>query len=68
MDTDLLPGLSGVTWVAAIHLDEATCDLPLPDSDPDLIASSLTDTTLTMVQDWVWAGAAGRAPGVHPTL
>ena len=45
MDTDLLPGLSGVTWVAAIHLDEATRDLPLPDSDPDLIASSLMDTT-----------------------
>ena len=42
MDTDLLE-LSGETWVATIHLDESTGDLPLPDSDPDLIASSLMD-------------------------
>ena len=56
MDTDLLPELSGKRWVTAIHLDEATGDLPPPDSDPGLIASSLTDKTLTLVRDWVQAG------------
>ena len=45
MDTDLLPELSSETWVAAVHLDEATGDLPPPDSDPDLIAPSITDKT-----------------------
>ena len=25
-------------------------------------------TMLSKVRDWVRAGAAGRAPGVHPTL
>ena len=43
MDTDLLPEMSGETWVAAVHLDEATGDLTPPDSDPDLIASSRVD-------------------------
>ena len=38
MDSDLLPELSGETWVAATHLDEATSDLPPSDSEPDLIA------------------------------
>ena len=37
MDTDLLPELSGETWVAAVHLDEAAGDLTPPASDPDLI-------------------------------
>ena len=44
-DTDLLPEMSGETWVASVHLDEATGDLTPPDSDPDLIASSLADAT-----------------------
>ena len=34
MDTDLLPEMSGETWVATVHLDEATGDLTPPDSDP----------------------------------
>ena len=38
MDSDLL---SGETWVAATHLDEATGDLPTSDSEPDLITSLL---------------------------
>ena len=62
MDTDLLPELSGETWVDAVHLDEATSDLSPPDSDPDLIASSLTDKTVTIVRDWVWAGAPPALP------
>ena len=45
MDTDLLPELWGEMWVAETHLDEATGDLPLPDSEPGLITSSLTDKT-----------------------
>ena len=30
MDSDLLPELSGETWVTATHLDEVTGDLPHP--------------------------------------
>ena len=57
MDLDLLQELSGETWVAATHLDEATGDLPPSDSEPDLIASSQTiDKSLTIVWQWVWAG------------
>ena len=56
MDSDLLPELSGETWVAATHLDEAMGDLPPSDSEPDLIASSLTDKTLTIVREWVRVG------------
>ena len=43
MDTDLLPELSSETWVAATHLDQVTSDLPLPNSEPDLIVSSRKD-------------------------
>ena len=56
IDVDLLPELSGETWVVAIHLDEATSDLSLLDSEPDLIASSLTDIVLSIV----WELGAGR--------
>ena len=41
MDTDLMPDLSGETWVAATLSDELTADLPLAGSDLDLIASQL---------------------------
>ena len=61
MDTDLLPEMSGETWVAAVHLDEATGDLTPPDSDPDLIASSLADKILMVVRDWDRSTLA-RAP------
>ena len=56
MDTDLLLEMSSETRVATVHLDEATSDLTPPDSDPDLIASSLANKTLTVVRDWVRAG------------
>ena len=39
MDSDLLPELSGETWVATTHLDEVTSDLPPSGSDPDQIIS-----------------------------
>ena len=56
-DSDLLPELSGETWVTTIHLDEATGDVPPSDSDPDLIESPPTDKTLIIARVWVWAGA-----------
>ena len=66
MDTDLLPEMSGETWVAANHLDETTIDLPLP--DPDLIVSSLTDKTLKIVREWIWASAPPACAGLSPEL
>ena len=71
IDTDLLPELSGETWVATTHLDEATGDLPLPNSEPDLIVSSPTDKTLTIVREWVRAGvppAWSDCAGLFPEL
>ena len=38
--------LSGETWVAVTHLNEATEDLSLPDYEPDLIVLSPMDRTL----------------------
>ena len=36
MNADLLPELSGETWVAAIYLDEVTAGLPPGESEPGL--------------------------------
>ena len=49
MDADLLPELSGETWVAATLLDELTADLPPVGSDMDLIVASRQDATLPTV-------------------
>ena len=71
MKSDLLPELSGERWVAATHLDEATGDLPPPDSEPDLITASLMDKTLTIVREWVWASAPpawSDCAGLSPEL
>ena len=57
--------------MAATHLDEATSDLPPSDSEPDLIASSLLDKTLTIVREWVRAGAPptwSDCAGLSPEL
>ena len=43
---DLLPELSGETWVAATHLNEVTGDLPPSSREPDLITASRIDKTL----------------------
>ena len=51
MDSDLLSELSGETWLAATHLDEATGDLSPSDSEPDLIMSSRMDKTWTVVRE-----------------
>ena len=57
--------------VATTYPDEATGDLPPSDSEPDLIASSLMDKTLTIVWEWVWAGAPptwSDCAGLSPEL
>ena len=60
MDTDLLPELSGETWVAAMLLEGLTADLPLAGSDLNLIAASRQDATLTTVREWVQSGVPYR--------
>ena len=57
MDTDLM--------------DEATGDLPVPDSEPDLIALFFTDTNLTIIRECAWAGAIpawSDCAGLSPEL
>ena len=49
MDADLLPELSGETWVAATLLEGHTAGL-------DLIVASRQDATLTTVREWVQSG------------
>ena len=71
MDTDLLPELSGETWVAATYLDVLTADLPATDSDLDFITASRRDETLTTVRQWVQTGAAAawsECLGLSPEL
>ena len=58
MDADLLPELSGETWVAATYLEEVTADLLPAVSEPDLIIASRLDETLIMVRKWVQSGLA----------
>ena len=66
MDADLLPELSGETWVASALIEEFTADLLPAGSNVDLIAASRQDTTLAMVWEWfqsestsAWAECAG---------
>ena len=69
MDADLLPELSGETWVASALLEELTADLPTAGSDIDLIAASRDDSTLGTVRSWLqsgsvppWSACAGLSP------
>ena len=62
MDADLLPELSGETWVAATYLDELMADLPSTDSDLDFIVASQRDETLTTVCHRVQMGAPPPPP------
>ena len=69
MDTDLLPELSGETWVASTLLDGLTAELLLAGADLDLIVASHQDRTLATVREWVqsgnvplWADCAGLSP------
>ena len=69
MDADLLPELSGETWVASALLEELTADLPTAGSDIDLIAALHDDTTPETVMTWLqsgsvppWSVCAGLSP------
>ena len=69
MDADLLPELSGETWVASALLEEFTADLLPAGADLDLIAASRQDATLATVREWIqsesipmWAECAGLSP------
>ena len=69
MDLDLLPELSGETWVASALLEELTMDLPTAESDIDLVAASREDNTLQTVRSSVqsgntppWPACAGLSP------
>ena len=68
MDADLLPELSGETWVAAALTEEFMADLPAG-SNIDLIAESRSDDTLAVVRGWIqsnstptWTDCAGLSP------
>ena len=71
MDSDLLPELSGETWVASALLEEFTWYLPTAGSDIDLVAASRGYKILQMVRSWVEAGNAPSWPacaGLSPEL
>ena len=71
MDADLLPELSGETWVASTLLEELSVDLPMAGSDIDLNIASRQDTTLTTVREWVQSGvvpAWSECAGLSPEL
>ena len=68
MDADLLPVLSGETWVASAVTEEFKADLPAG-SNIDLIAESRSDDTLAVVRGWIqsnstptWTDCAGLSP------
>ena len=69
MDADLLPELSGETWVASALLDELTVDLPAAGVDDELVSDTAEDKILQTVRSWVesgdappWLECAGLAP------
>ena len=62
MDADLLPELSGETWVASVLLKELSVDLPTAGSDIDLIMASRQDAT---VRKWVQSGVVSGLVGVR---
>ena len=57
MDDDLLPELSGETWVAATFLEEVTADLEPASLEPDFITASWLDNTLITVREWIQVGS-----------
>ena len=69
MDADLLPELSGETWVASALLDELTVDLPATGVGDELVSDTTSDKILQTVRSWVesgvappWLECAGLAP------
>ena len=53
MDADLLPELSGETWVASALIEEFMVDLLPAGSNVDLIIASRQDATLSTVREWI---------------
>ena len=71
VDSDLLPELSGETWVAVTLLEGLTADLPTVASNLDLIVASRQDATLTTVRKWLQSGATpawSECSGLSPEL
>ena len=69
MDANLLPELSGKTWVASALMEELTADLLPAGSNVDLIVVSRQDAMLARVWEWIqsgatpaWAECAGFSP------
>ena len=59
MDADLLPELSGETWVATTLMEGLMADLLPVGVDLDLIVASRQDTMLATVREWVQSGVLG---------
>ena len=62
MDADLLPELSGETWVASALLDELTGDLQLAGVNGDLVSAASEDKMLQTVRLWVESGKPPPPP------
>ena len=71
MDADLLPELSGETWVASALLDELTGDLQPAGVNGDLVSATSGDKMLQTVRSWVESGKAppwSECTGLAPEL
>ena len=71
MDADLLPELSGETWVASALLDELTGDLPLAGVNDELVSATSENRMLQTVRSWVESGNAPpwlECTGLAPEL
>ena len=71
MDSDLLPELSGETWVASALMDELTWDIPTVGADINLVTATREDQMLQTVRSWVESGKAPPWPdcaGLSPEL
>ena len=71
MNAELLPELSGETWVASALLEELTADLAMAGSDIDLIAASRDDSTLGTLRSWLQSGSVppwSTCSGLSPEL
>ena len=66
MDADLLPELSGETWVASALLDELTGDLPPAGVNNELVSTTSEDRILQTVRSWVESGNAPPWPACVP--
>ena len=62
MDADLLPELSGETWVASALLDELTWDLSPVGVNNELVSATSEDRMLQTVRSWVESGNAPPWP------